>query len=71
MGMRLRFEVLLTPDEQGGFTVTVPAVRGCISQGETVEEALFNIKEALGLHLEPLGDAWEYPKGSIVQEVEL
>jgi len=43
MGMRIG--VVLHPDPEGGFTVTVPSLPGCISEGDTVEEALKNIKE--------------------------
>jgi predicted RNase H-like HicB family nuclease len=48
-----QFEVLLQPDvEDGGFTVWCPQLRGCISEGETREEALANIREAIELWLE-------------------
>ena len=40
--------VILIPDlESGGYTVEVPTLPGCISEGDTVEEALANIKEAI------------------------
>lgn len=40
--------VILIPDlESGGYTVEVPSLPGCISEGDTVEEALSNIKEAI------------------------
>ena len=38
------YEVVLEPAEEGGFTVFAPGLRGCVSEGETVEEALENIK---------------------------
>lgn len=48
-----QFEVLLEPDEDaGGFTVWCPQLRGCVSEGQTREEALANIKEAIELWLE-------------------
>jgi len=51
------FEVLLEPDEEaGGYVVTCPSISGCYSQGETVEEALANLREAIELCLEDLGD---------------
>ena len=51
----MRFTVVLTPDEEeGGFTVECPAIPGCISEGETVEEALANIQEAIEGCLESL-----------------
>ena len=40
-------QVLLIPDETGGFTVEVPSLPGCISQGDTYEEAVANIREAI------------------------
>ena len=47
-------QVVLIPDETGWFTVEVPSLPGCISQGQTVEEALANIREAIALHIESL-----------------
>ena len=44
--MRLRYTVILLPEEEGGFSVSCPALPGCVSQGETKEEALANIREA-------------------------
>lgn len=49
----MKIKVVLEPQEEGGYTVFVPALPGCISQGETQEEALDNITEAITLHLEP------------------
>jgi len=40
------FPVILEKDEEGGYVVINPSIEGCYSQGETVEEALKNIKEA-------------------------
>ena len=55
----LDFKVLLEPDEDGGYVVTCPSLTGCYSQGETVEEALANIREAIELCLEELQDQGE------------
>jgi predicted RNase H-like HicB family nuclease len=50
-----RFTIVLTPDpDEGGFTVTVPSLPGCITEGDTYEEALANAQEAIALHLESL-----------------
>lgn len=47
-----RYTVLLTPDfEGGGYTVTVPALPGCVTDGQTVEEAMERAREAIGLYL--------------------
>ncbi len=51
---RRQFEVALLPEEEGGYTVTVPALPGCISYGETREEALSMIREAIEVYLESL-----------------
>ncbi|MBI1802509.1 MAG: type II toxin-antitoxin system HicB family antitoxin [Chloroflexi bacterium] len=54
----MRIKVVLEPSDEGGFTVYVPSLLGCISEGETGEEALANIQEAIELYLEPVGDDW-------------
>ena len=51
----MRYSVLLIPDiEDGGYTVTVPALPGCITEGDTVEEALINAREAIACRLQGL-----------------
>lgn len=42
------------PDEEGGYVAFVPAMPGCHSQGETLEETELNIKEAIALYIESL-----------------
>ena len=51
-----RYKVILEPRKEGGYTVTVPSLPGCISEGDTCEQALANIKEAIILYLESLQD---------------
>jgi predicted RNase H-like HicB family nuclease len=52
---RLTYTVLLEPDpDEGGFTVTVPELPGCVTQGETLDEALAMAREAITLHVEGL-----------------
>ena len=48
----MKFTVVLEPQEEGGYTAYVPSLKGCISEGDTKEEALQNIKEAVELYLE-------------------
>ena len=48
------YKVIFEPQEEGGYTVTVPSLPGCISEGNSYEEALANIKEAMALYLESL-----------------
>jgi predicted RNase H-like HicB family nuclease len=52
-------QVILIPDETGGYVVEVPSLPGCYSQGDTEEEALVNIQEAIELHIESLIAAGE------------
>lgn len=49
------FKVIIERDEDGWYVVTVPSLPGCISQGESEEEAKKNIAEAIDLHLSALG----------------
>ena len=50
----MKFNVILEPAAEGGFNVSVPALDGCFTQGETEEEALKNAKEAILCYLEGL-----------------
>jgi predicted RNase H-like HicB family nuclease len=52
----MKLIVILEPSEEGGFTAIVPSLPGCISEGDTREEALANIREAIALYLEPVDD---------------
>ncbi len=52
----MKVKVVLIPSDEGGFTVMVPSLPGCISEGNTREEALANIKEAIELYLEETED---------------
>ncbi len=48
----LKYTVILIPEEEGGYSVEVPALPGCYTQGETKEEAISMVKEAIELYLE-------------------
>ena len=52
----MRIKIILEPSEEGGFTATVPSLPGCISEGNSKEETLKNIREAIELYLEPVED---------------
>jgi predicted RNase H-like HicB family nuclease len=52
----MRLKIILEPSEEGGYTAIVPSLPGCISEGDTQEEALKNIREAIELYLEPVED---------------
>lgn len=66
------FKVILEPDETGGYVVSCPSLAGCYSQGDTVEAALANIREAIELCLEDLqaqGEEIPDPSGVLVGSV--
>ena len=52
----LNYRVLLRREPEGGYTVTVPALQGCVTFGTTIDEAITNAKEAIELFLESLRD---------------
>jgi predicted RNase H-like HicB family nuclease len=68
----MKVNVVLEPSDEGGFTVYVPALPGCISEGDTEQEALANIREAIELYLEDT-EADRMPAGgpTIVREISL
>lgn len=51
-----QFDVVLQPEVEGGFSVFVPRLPGCASQGETKQEALAMIKEAIAGYIESLDE---------------
>ena len=65
----MRIKVILEPSEEGGYTVFVPSLPGCISEGDTKELALRNIQEAIELYLEPLELDIRYARGYEVVEL--
>lgn len=48
----LEYNAIFVPEDEGGYSVSVPNIPGCLSQGDTFEEARANIKEAIELYLE-------------------
>jgi predicted RNase H-like HicB family nuclease len=52
----MKLKIVLEASDEGGYTVYVPSLPGCISEGQTKKEALANIKEAIELYLEPVED---------------
>ncbi len=65
----MKIKVVLEPSDEGGYTVYVPSLPGCITEGETLEEALLNIQEAIELYLEPLEDELSVTEGVIIREL--
>ena len=48
------YRILLRKEPEGGYTATVPSLPGCVTYGETIEEATSMVKEAIELYLESL-----------------
>ena len=67
----MKLKVVLEPSDEGGYTVYVPSLPGCISEGETAEEALSNIREAIRIYLEPIDDDIVVDEQMAVKEIEL
>jgi len=55
----MKYTITLHQDSNGGFVASAPALPGCVSQGDTREEVLANIREAVELYLEDLKDSGE------------
>jgi len=53
----MRYTVVLEREDDGGYVASVPALPGCVSQGDTRSEALNNIREAIELYVEDCRDA--------------
>ncbi|MBI2940810.1 MAG: type II toxin-antitoxin system HicB family antitoxin [Chloroflexi bacterium] len=70
-----RYTVFITPDpEEGGYSVRVPALPGCNTQGDTREEAVANAKEAIEGYLEtlkalnrPIPEEREHPQAVVIE----
>jgi predicted RNase H-like HicB family nuclease len=59
----MQYTVIVHNAEEGGYWVEVPSLPGCFTQGETIDEAMTNIKEAIELHIQGLKDeGQEVPK---------
>jgi len=67
----MKFKVKLEKCEEGGYTIWVPCLPGCISEGETIDECMKNIKEAIELYLESDEDDEPSKKGVLIKEVSL
>ncbi|MBF0494875.1 MAG: type II toxin-antitoxin system HicB family antitoxin [Candidatus Omnitrophica bacterium] len=67
--MLRRFKIILEKEPNGGFSVSVPALPGCATQGETLEECLENAREAIELFLESLKeDNLPVPESDVLME---
>ena len=55
----MRFTVVLEQEDDGGFVATVPALPGCVSQGDSRAEALENVREAIAVYIKDCRDSGE------------
>jgi antitoxin HicB len=68
------YTIILHPDvEEGGYTVTVPALPGCVTQGEMLEEAIAMAKDAIRLHIDtliadgmPIPEEHQHPQAIVI-----
>jgi predicted RNase H-like HicB family nuclease len=70
----MQYTVIVHSAEEGGYWVEVPFLPGCFSQGETIDEAMNNVREAIELHIQGLKDEGrEIPKeeGLVIGRVEV
>lgn len=63
----MKLSIVLEPSEDGGFTAYVPSLPGCISEGDTRDDAIRNIREAIELYLEPVDDDGVGPGAEIIE----
>jgi predicted RNase H-like HicB family nuclease len=67
----MKLKIVLKRSDEGGYTVFVPSLPGCISEGDTRQEALTNIQEAIELYLEPVDDDMEFAPDAELLEISL
>ena len=67
----MKLKVVLVPSDEGGYTVYVPSLPGCISEGNTREEALSNIKEAVELYIESVEDDFSETPDTEIMEIAI
>lgn len=67
----MNIKVIVESGEDGYFVARVPALKGCWSQGKTKEQALENIREAIGLYLEPEPIEYSHLNGREIVELAI
>jgi predicted RNase H-like HicB family nuclease len=68
----MRYTAILEKEADGGYVASVPVLPGCVSQGDTREEALTNIREAIGLYIDDCRMAGDrVPEEDSLEYVEL
>lgn len=67
----MKLKIVIEASGEGGYTVYVPILPGCISAGDTKEDALANIKEAIELYMEPVEDDITISPGREIAEIAI
>ncbi len=67
----MKVKVVLEKSDEGGYTIFVPSLPGCLSEGDTIDEAMENIAEAIELYLEPIEDDFIISNDVIIKEIKL
>ena len=67
----MRLRIVLEPSDEGGYTVHVPALPGCISEGESRDDAIVNIREAIELYLDSTEDDESLPDGVLIDVISI
>jgi predicted RNase H-like HicB family nuclease len=67
----MKLKIVLEPSDEGGYTVYVPALLGCVSEGDSKEEALKNIREAIELYLESVEDDMSFSPDAEAIEIAI
>ena len=65
----MKLRIVLEPSEDSGYTAFVPALPGCLSEGDTRDAALANLQEAIELYLEPVEDDWDFAPDAEVLDI--
>ncbi len=65
----MKLKIVLQLSDEGGYTVYVPSLPGCVSEGEDVDDAMRNIQEAIELYLEPSDDDLSHREDVLVREL--
>ena len=65
----MTLKIVLEPSDEGGYTAYVPSLPGCLSEGDTLDEAMTNIREAIDLYLDSVEDDIVPGEGLEVREL--
>lgn len=66
----MRLKVVFELSDKGGYTVSVPVLPGCTAEGDTLEDARDNIRDAIALYLQPPGEP-PLPEGGFAEEIAI